>query len=258
MYDNPSSPRRVAHAGFTLIELLVVIAIIAILAALLLPALGRAKERGHRTVCKNNQHQVALAAIMYAMENGETFPDNARNNLAWDQGTTHCTWLIQPLFDWFAGTARVSTNSLGCPNRFKDGSWLKVQAGSGTRCGFYFLWSVPTKNDTTPAGDLGPNQINHWDSPRKTTDQGPYFALVADIIESGTTDIGAGVGTGASAPHTSRGYRALAGGTIEQLGSEGANVTLPDGSVTWRRQRDLRPHAALFNPQPNPSFKGTW
>jgi hypothetical protein len=82
--------------------------------------------------------------------------------------------------------------------------------------------------------------------------------LVADIIESGTTDIGAGVGTGASAPHTLRGYRALAGGTIEQLGSEGANVTLPDGSVTWRRQRDLRPHAALFNPQPNPNFKGTW
>ena len=55
--------------AFTLIELLVVIAIIAVLMAVLMPALGRAREQGKRAVCLNNERQLTLAWIMYADEN---------------------------------------------------------------------------------------------------------------------------------------------------------------------------------------------
>lgn len=60
--------------GFTLIELLVVIAVIAILAALLLPTLARAKEKGKQTYCINSERQQALAVFMYVDDHSETLP----------------------------------------------------------------------------------------------------------------------------------------------------------------------------------------
>ena len=95
--------------AFTLIELLVVIAIIAILAAMLLPALSIAKEHGRKTACFNNNRQIILACLIYADNQNGRLPcgsmdapgANAKGYLTWDE-------LVKPY--------GAPTNVIACPS----------------------------------------------------------------------------------------------------------------------------------------------
>jgi prepilin-type N-terminal cleavage/methylation domain-containing protein/prepilin-type processing-associated H-X9-DG protein len=98
--------------GFTLIELLVVIAIIAILAAMLMPALAAAKQRAWTIACNSNLHQISLGLTMYADDNRGYFPESG-GSIAWNATDphTHAAGWMQQIFAYTA-----NTNIYHCPS----------------------------------------------------------------------------------------------------------------------------------------------
>ncbi len=230
--------------GFTLIELLVVIAIIAILAALLLPALSRAKESGKRAVCKSNMRQIAMGVLMYANDYQNSFPP----------AESHLAWVQIYVYQYLTTTVRMSTNSLECPDyaNFIDPSFAgspgmvyvdtSVNPPVRARLGYYSLWGLNTTTDLRPRDLSYGTQPAPWDSPRKTTDQlTPYMVLMADLSEQGS---GTGTPYGRT-PHTKAGLKISNLGSMTTptaLGMEGNNIALPDGSITWKKAITALPH----------------
>ncbi len=102
-----------SRRSFTLIELLVVVAIIAILAAMLLPALSRARRYARITVCCNNLRQIALWGALYADDWGGVLPHNSNNNNPpsgyYEHGRKKWTWRVS----FYEKTSRDTT--LQCP-----------------------------------------------------------------------------------------------------------------------------------------------
>jgi prepilin-type N-terminal cleavage/methylation domain-containing protein/prepilin-type processing-associated H-X9-DG protein len=211
--------------AFTLIELLVVIAIIAILAAMLLPALARAKESGKRIACLNNLRQLSLAAQMYVNDSQSFYPPRSDTDRwpdkFYDSYGKNLKLLLCP-----TETTTPVSNGISNSNNVADAS---------PRSYFINGWNDYFK-DTLSAGDFGnymggayptglkENVIVHVSDTitlgEKASSQGDFYM---DLLENGGNDFS---------------------GILDQErhdGKNGSNYAFSDGSARY-----LKNHTALY------------
>jgi prepilin-type N-terminal cleavage/methylation domain-containing protein len=245
MRNRVVSKRR---SGFTLIELLVVIAIIAVLAAMLLPALAAAKRHAQAAYCINNVKQMTLADILYMGDNNHGIPDQS------PAGSTG-SWFIN-FIDYYGH----GTNILFCPTTSQPGQqvnnfdgdavtpWCKTDyAGNGNAyIGSYIIngwFSVDYQNPTQPQGDGSafPQYYYMTEGSVRTPSQTPVFSdgIWVDYWPMETDSAyhllrgAAGVGSPQQGAFAATGGKSIARGAVAR------HACNPSAQNTWTAATDM-------------------
>jgi prepilin-type N-terminal cleavage/methylation domain-containing protein/prepilin-type processing-associated H-X9-DG protein len=209
--------------AFTLIELLVVIAIIAILAAMLLPALGSAKEAGKRIACLNDLRQLSLSAQLYVGDNQGVYPPRSETN-RWPN----------VLYDYYGKNVKMlicPTDRSAPPPVTNGSSSSNNVADAAPRSYLINGWNDYFQN---PNGD--PQGLNDGDSMKENAIVYPSDTIVMGEKSSDQGDFYMDVNEGA--------YGNDFSGIVEQARHDnkaGSNYALADGSARY-----LKNHSSLY------------
>ena len=257
--------------GFTVVDLLVVMGILALLVALIVPALDQGREGARRTVCRSNIRQLGLSAHFYGLDNNGLLPPGTR-------GASYGSWLPSvPEVTWraFFTQNAMPGFTLECPNLFpyasyrpdESGYWLGFNYHGGHQLPWsdrYDGWVSPQRTSDDPSSVIFSDAAiwsTYVPSPGSHGNTNTLFIPFTIPFQMQSPEGGGQQGGYACVPHGTRGpgTQGIQTGTGHEtplsLGLAGSNVGHLDGSVLWKKAGRLSAYRIFSE---HPDFFGLW